>query len=752
MLSLAWLTVFIIFVYVPGSTLNVIERSSSSLLLLSKSDSEATKLDKSSVALVGSSSLSLMPGDDDYAKEKLIFRRTNNNKTEEGEIIELNDITAASAPITRNTTTTTILGGKYHHHQQQHQHQEHQRESLKKEQVSDNAHSVITKDPSASSPSSLLLSSSSLLNIELTQATTSTTDTPTTTTISARTTTTTTKTPPPPTETTAIRTWNNLNDFGNSKNNNGRRSSKSIYGQHEPTPTPTPQPPLLPPPAAQQQNRQHLQLALLSASSSLSSSSSGGTHQQSLLNPIPVAILRNTTTVLPLQLTQSIQNTASVIIRGNSLNWGYVELASSDSPSTSSPPFSISSSTPRTAELPGAVVVPTQLPHQLSSTTSSAAGSSFVLSLSPGSSSFLYSSELPLMSSSSSTLASSLSSLSPLSPTTTSLSSSMSSLSTTSTARTTTSTTTPKSPSLSSTDGYLNITSQAGTHAYLPCNVKQLVKKPISWLRVRDGHILTVDQTTFIADQRFQSIYTPNPERWSLQIKYVQTKDAGTYECQVSTEPKTSAIVSLNIVEPKTELIGESNRHVKAGSQVKLRCIISQALEPPLYINWYHNRQQIFLHNRKGWRTEIERDVAVSGTTATGSSSSSSSSLSSSNSNNNNNISQDKQSTTIASLIIPSVGKKDSGNYTCSPSNSEPITVVLHVLNGEYSASAITSGSARSNSIKDIQGLLHLIPWVISLVMCFGQMIYFYDVSRLLLPLSSSQLRRRTTSLTAERN
>lgn len=75
-----------------------------------------------------------------------------------------------------------------------------------------------------------------------------------------------------------------------------------------------------------------------------------------------------------------------------------------------------------------------------------------------------------------------------------------------------------------------------------------MVKKPISWLRVRDGHILTVDQTTFIADQRFQSIFTTNPERWSLQIKYVQLKDAGIYECQVSTEPKASAIVYLHVV------------------------------------------------------------------------------------------------------------------------------------------------------------------------------------------------------------
>lgn len=59
--------------------------------------------------------------------------------------------------------------------------------------------------------------------------------------------------------------------------------------------------------------------------------------------------------------------------------------------------------------------------------------------------------------------------------------------------------------------------------------------------------------------------------------------------------------------EPKTELLGEPTQNVVAGSQVKLRCIISQALDPPVFINWFHNQKQIYMHNRKGWRTEIER-------------------------------------------------------------------------------------------------------------------------------------------------
>lgn len=33
-----------------------------------------------------------------------------------------------------------------------------------------------------------------------------------------------------------------------------------------------------------------------------------------------------------------------------------------------------------------------------------------------------------------------------------------------------------------------------------------------------------------------------------LQVKYVQARDAGLYECQVGTEPKMSHFVQLNVV------------------------------------------------------------------------------------------------------------------------------------------------------------------------------------------------------------
>ena len=36
-----------------------------------------------------------------------------------------------------------------------------------------------------------------------------------------------------------------------------------------------------------------------------------------------------------------------------------------------------------------------------------------------------------------------------------------------------------------------------------------------------------------------------------MQIKYVSARDAGTYECQVSTVPKMSRRVELLVVVPK---------------------------------------------------------------------------------------------------------------------------------------------------------------------------------------------------------
>ncbi|XP_073819561.1 defective proboscis extension response 17 [Musca autumnalis] len=234
----------------------------------------------------------------------------------------------------------------------------------------------------------------------------------------------------------------------------------------------------------------------------------------------------------------------------------------------------------------------------------------------------------------------------------------------------------------SSTIGPNNVTVQEGSHAYLPCRIHRLQNKPVSWVRLRDGHIISVDQTTFIADQRFQAIFQDDKEyTWSLQIKYVQPSDEGWFECQASSEPKMSAKVYLKVIVPLTELIGDQSRFVKAGSKVALHCIVRGTLDPPQYIIWYRDKTQISDDNKLGWYTQLDRNIFG---------------------NNGDN------ENTIGSLIIPSVRKVDSGNYTCQPSNSASVSVDLHVLSGEYSASAIMS-AARTYALNDAYLLILLL-------------------------------------------
>jgi len=70
----------------------------------------------------------------------------------------------------------------------------------------------------------------------------------------------------------------------------------------------------------------------------------------------------------------------------------------------------------------------------------------------------------------------------------------------------------------------------------------------VSWIRRRDSHILTIDWLLFIADDRFRIFLVEPTCTWTLQIKYVQPRDAGIYECQINTSPKMSHLVQLNVV------------------------------------------------------------------------------------------------------------------------------------------------------------------------------------------------------------
>lgn len=198
-----------------------------------------------------------------------------------------------------------------------------------------------------------------------------------------------------------------------------------------------------------------------------------------------------------------------------------------------------------------------------------------------------------------------------------------------------------------------NVTSQLGTTTYLNCRVKQLGDRTVSWIRRHDFHILTSGLYTYTNDQRFHAIHLDRSDDWTLQIKYVQKRDEGMYECQVTWDHGIlSLFVTLNVVVPKASIIGAPDYYIKSGSTINLTCTITQSPEPPVYVFWYHNERMINYDTMRGGIT----------------------------------VKTEKGEVTSSTLLIANAQHSDSGNYTCSPSSTEPTSITVHVLNGDKPA------------------------------------------------------------------
>ncbi|XP_015833725.1 kin of IRRE-like protein 1 isoform X3 [Tribolium castaneum] len=242
-----------------------------------------------------------------------------------------------------------------------------------------------------------------------------------------------------------------------------------------------------------------------------------------------------------------------------------------------------------------------------------------------------------------------------------------------------------------------NVTALVGKSAYLSCRVRNLGNKTVSWIRHRDIHILTVGSYTYTSDQRFQANHHPETDEWTLQIKWAQKRDAGIYECQISTQPVRSYFVNLNVVVsevpagdepsrevankkncsscspvPTAQILGGPDLHVDKGSTINLTCSIRFSPEPPAYIFWYHRDDVISYDSNRGGVSVIT----------------------------------EKGDVTTSFLLIQHADISDSGKYSCSPSNADVASVRVHVLNGERPAAMQTGSAGLSNSSLNILALM----------------------------------------------
>ncbi|XP_056646510.1 hemicentin-2-like isoform X1 [Diorhabda sublineata] len=188
-----------------------------------------------------------------------------------------------------------------------------------------------------------------------------------------------------------------------------------------------------------------------------------------------------------------------------------------------------------------------------------------------------------------------------------------------------------------------NVTVQLGATAYLHCHVRTTGDRTlagaeqVSWVRRRDWHILSSGVFTYTNDERFQILHAEGSDDWTLQIKYVQKRDNGTYECQ--------------IVVPEATIQGtrSGEHHVDVGSIIDLVCIIERSPTPPQYVFWYHNDHMINYDTARG---------GISVETVPG-------------------------PRTQSRLTIRDTNDADSGNYTCSASNTEPASIYVFVSEGD---------------------------------------------------------------------
>ncbi|CAL7945484.1 unnamed protein product [Xylocopa violacea] len=192
-----------------------------------------------------------------------------------------------------------------------------------------------------------------------------------------------------------------------------------------------------------------------------------------------------------------------------------------------------------------------------------------------------------------------------------------------------------------------NVTGLVGKTIQLVCKVKNLGNRTVSWIRHRDIHLLTVGRYTYTSDQRFEAMHTPRTEEWTLRIRYPQQKDSGIYECQVSTNPPIGHFVYLSVVEPITEIAGGPDLFIDKDSTINLTCLVKYAPEPPSMIVWSHNHEAINFDSPRGGI----------------------------------NLVTEKGPVTSSRLLIQKAIEKDSGVYTCSPSNSNPSIVRVHIVN-----------------------------------------------------------------------
>ena len=160
----------------------------------------------------------------------------------------------------------------------------------------------------------------------------------------------------------------------------------------------------------------------------------------------------------------------------------------------------------------------------------------------------------------------------------------------------------------------------------------------------------------FLADLFNQTTRENMSVKWALCQRRVTFS---TYLLSVSLfTQRKSALLDHEFIHfpvPNVKIFGDRDIFVKSSSTVQLRCVVSQSLVPPTYIEWRHNEEHLPLTTSslsyyKGARLQTTPPEHIAA------------------------------GTTVSTLTILAAEISDSGKYTCLPAQLEEASVNLHVL------------------------------------------------------------------------
>ncbi|KAB0797487.1 hypothetical protein PPYR_08480 [Photinus pyralis] len=221
------------------------------------------------------------------------------------------------------------------------------------------------------------------------------------------------------------------------------------------------------------------------------------------------------------------------------------------------------------------------------------------------------------------------------------------------------------------------IQAKTGQTVLLPCTVRNLGDKVVSWIRTKDLHILTSGELTFSADNRFESVSSIQTNFWGLRVRGVRLADSGRYECQVNTDPKMSLAINLTVSDTlkiqdnfhftnkwiyTASIKGPPEVYARVGTPITFTCEISasspswrtpvsQSGSQP-HIHWFHEGRQLSFDSGRGG-ISVETDY--------------------------------RDLNSVSRLRVAEVSPQDSGTYTCTQASAKPGSARLVVVEAEHS-------------------------------------------------------------------